>query len=170
MTCKTPPKANRKKILVLYFKLGFAAPPVQSESLQIAAAWLCVNAGEELHRNHNKRWKGCSQSGFFSLAFNFPAVRFFFFSLLKPIEAPVTEHSIAAVKQYLICTTAEEILDCSTKEALQIVWSCLLHILLSFSRSFRAQEIEDPSLLQISAFATLLQTHQPRERCLCFPL
>lgn len=77
---------------------------------------------------------------FFPPAFNFPAVRFIFFlffSPLKPIETPATEHSVAAVKQYLICITAEEILDCSTKEALQIVWSCLLHILLSFSRSFQ---------------------------------
>lgn len=84
---------------------------------------------------------------------------FLFFSPLKPIETPATEHILAAVKQYLICITAEEILDCSTKEVLQIVCSCLLHILLSFSRPFTAQEIEDPSVLQIGAFATILQTN-----------
>lgn len=95
---------------------------------------------------------------FFPPAFNFPAVRFFF-SSLKPIETPATEHGVTAVKQYLICITAEEILDSSTKEVLQIVWSCLLHILLSFSRSFIAQETEDPSGLPISAFATTLQTN-----------
>lgn len=93
----------RKKISLLRFKLGFAAP-VQVElllsrcpsaawthpvlrtlhhprSLQAAAAWHCVNAGEELHRNHNKKWQGCSQSGLFFPTFNFPAVRLFFFLL-----------------------------------------------------------------------------------------
>lgn len=83
----------------------------------------------------------------------------FFFSPLKPIETPATEHSVAAVKQYLICITAEETLDGSTKEALKIVWTCLLHILFSFSRFFTVQETEDPSGMQISAFATILQTN-----------
>lgn len=118
-----------------------------------------------------KNGRAPHKSGLFSPAFNFPAVRFIFFSSpLKPIETPATEHSVAAVKQYLICITAEEILDCSTEEALQIVWSCLLHILLSFSRSFTVQETEDPSVLQISAFATILQTNCiDQVSDVCFP-
>lgn len=64
-TQNTTQSKQKKNILMLHFKVGFGAPPALSESLQIEAAWLCMNAGEELHRNHNKRWKDSSQKWIF---------------------------------------------------------------------------------------------------------
>lgn len=62
-------QSKQKKTYLTAFQGWLCSPQAQSESLQIAAAWLWLNAGQELHRNHNKRWKGCSQKWifFFSL-------------------------------------------------------------------------------------------------------